>query len=78
MALDLFPNLAERIFSTALCRVEDPLERKRVSIAINLALAQIAIYVGLFLYATLSGYNPETSYYTLISAVMIALMILMT
>ncbi|MFM8911537.1 MAG: sensor histidine kinase, partial [Flammeovirgaceae bacterium] len=46
--------------------------------AINLALAQIAIYVGLFLYATLSGYNPETSYYTLISAVMIALMILMT
>jgi signal transduction histidine kinase len=77
LALD-FPNLAENLFSAALHRVEDPLERKRVSIAINLALAQIAIYVGLFLFATLSGYNPETTYYTLISAGMIALMIVMT
>jgi signal transduction histidine kinase len=43
-----------------------------------MALAQIAIYLSLFFFATLKGYNSESTYYTLISAGMISLMLLAT
>jgi signal transduction histidine kinase len=43
-----------------------------------MALSQITIYLGLFFYATLYGYNSETTYYTLLSAGMIALMLVLT
>jgi signal transduction histidine kinase len=43
-----------------------------------MALAQIAIYLSLFFFATLKGYNSESTYYTLISAGMIFLMLLAT
>lgn len=68
----------EHIFSSVLARVEDPLEKQRVIIAINMALAQISIYLGLFIYATVKGYNSETTYYTLISACMIAFLLVLT
>ena len=78
MAFKSFNNLPEQVFSGVLNRVSDPLDRRRVVISINMALAQIAIYLGLFLYATLKGYNSESTYYTLISAGMISLMLLAT
>ncbi len=43
-----------------------------------MALAQISIYLGLFIYATLKGYNSETTYYTLISAGMTALLLVLS
>jgi signal transduction histidine kinase len=71
-------SLLERVFSGVLIRVHDPLDKKRVMVAIGMALAQITIYLGLFFYATFYGYNSETTYYALVSAGMIALMLVLT
>lgn len=71
-------NIPEYLFSGVLNRVADPLERKRVLISIKMAFAQIAIYLSLFIYATIKGYNSGSTYYTLISAGMIVLMMLLT
>lgn len=78
LAFKSFTHFPEQIFSGVLSRVPDPLDRRRVVISINMAFAQIAIYLALFLYATLKGYNSESTYYTLISAGMISLMLLAT
>ncbi len=78
MTFKSFGNLPEYIFSKVLNRVNDPLDKRRVVISINMAFAQIAIYLALFFFATLKGYNSESTYYTLISAGMISLMLLAT
>ncbi|MCX8490538.1 MAG: HAMP domain-containing sensor histidine kinase [Cyclobacteriaceae bacterium] len=73
-----FSGFLEKVFAGVLIRVHDPLDKKRVMLAIGMALSQITIYLGFFFYSTLLGYNSETTYYTLISAGMIALMLVLT
>lgn len=44
-------------------QVKSPLEKKRVAIAFNLALMQIAITLGLFIFSTSIGNNAPTTFY---------------
>ncbi len=69
---------AEILFSGVLNHVSDTLDKKRVILAINLALTQILLYLVLYFYATLKGYNSATTYYALIAAGMISLMLVLT